>query len=44
MALIEGGSQRMGQTLSFPVSADKTIKATVVDPVFFDKDGERQNV
>ena len=44
MALIKGGSKRMGQTLSFPVSAEKTIKAKVVDPVFLDKDGERQNV
>ena len=44
MALIESGSKRLGQTLSFPVSSDKTIKAKVVDPVFFDKEGKRQNV
>jgi len=44
MALIKGGSKRMGETLSFPVSEDQTIKATVVDPVFLDKEGERQNV
>ncbi len=34
----------MGQTLSFPLGGDKVIKAKVVDPVFLDKDGERQNV
>lgn len=44
MALIEGGAGRMGQTLSFPVAADRTIRATVVDPVFLDKEGSRQNV
>ncbi|HYM99900.1 MAG TPA: glycine cleavage T C-terminal barrel domain-containing protein, partial [Aestuariivirgaceae bacterium] len=42
MALIENGAQRMGETLSFPLS-DKVIKAKVVDPVFYDKEGTRQN-
>ncbi len=44
MALIEGGAGLLGQTLSFPVSDDKVVKATVVDPVFLDKNGDRQNV
>jgi len=44
MALIKGGSKRMGEVLTFPVGDNKTIKATVVDPVFYDKEGERQNV
>lgn len=44
MALIKGGSRRMGETLTFPVGEGKTIKATVVDPVFLDKEGARQNV
>jgi sarcosine oxidase, subunit alpha len=44
MALIKGGSRRMGETLNFPVGAGRVIKARVVDPVFLDKDGERQNV
>ncbi len=44
MALIKGGSQRMGQTLSFPVSRSEIIRAKVVDPVFLDKEGARQNV
>ncbi|MCB1368411.1 MAG: sarcosine oxidase subunit alpha family protein, partial [Rhodobacteraceae bacterium] len=44
MALIKGGSRRMGEVLSFPVGDGKVIRAKVVDPVFLDKDGERQNV
>ncbi|MEM0924112.1 MAG: glycine cleavage T C-terminal barrel domain-containing protein, partial [Pseudomonadota bacterium] len=44
MALIEGGSDRMGETLTFPLEGDKVMKARVVDPVFLDKEGARQNV
>lgn len=44
MALIRGGSQRMGNTLTFPLEGGKVIRARVVDPVFYDKEGERQNV
>ncbi len=44
MALIERGSERMGETLRFPVGDDREIRATVVDPVFLDKEGSRQNV
>ncbi len=44
MALIEGGSGRMGETLSFPLEGGKVVKARVVDPVFYDKEGARQNV
>ena len=44
MALIKSGSKRMGEVLTFPIGNGKTIKATVVDPVFYDKEGERQNV
>jgi len=44
MALIKGGSRRMGETLRFPVADGVVIKARVVDPVFLDKKGERQNV
>ncbi|MBL4872699.1 MAG: sarcosine oxidase subunit alpha family protein [Rhodobacteraceae bacterium] len=44
MALIKSGSKRMGEVLTFPIGNNKTIKATVVDPVFYDKEGERQNV
>jgi sarcosine oxidase subunit alpha len=43
MALIENGRARMGEVLSFPVPG-KVIKARVVAPVFYDKEGARQNV
>jgi len=43
MALIKNGSQRMGEKISFPL-ADKTVEAEIVDPVFYDKEGARQNV
>jgi sarcosine oxidase subunit alpha len=43
MALIENGRARMGETLAFPLS-DAVVKAQVVEPVFFDRQGERQNV
>ena len=44
MALIEGGAGRMGEMLSFPVGEGKVMKARIVDPVFLDKEGARQNV
>jgi len=44
MALIEGGSRRMGEILDFPVDRNVTIRARVVDPVFYDPEGARQNV
>jgi len=44
MALIEGGAGRMGEALSFPLAGGKVMKARIVDPVFLDKEGARQNV
>ena len=43
MALIENGQNRMGEMLTFPLQ-DKVVKAEIVDPVFYDKQGDRQNV
>jgi sarcosine oxidase subunit alpha len=43
MALIQNGRGRMGETLSFPLEG-KVVKAKIVDPVFYDKEGSRQNV
>jgi sarcosine oxidase subunit alpha len=43
MALIENGRGRMGETIAFPVEG-KTVHARIVDPVFYDKAGARQNV
>ena len=44
MALIQNGRARMGETLSFPLEGGKVIRAKIVDPVFYDKEGARQNV
>ncbi len=44
MALIERGQSRMGEELTFPLEEGKQIKAKIVDPVFFDKEGAQQNV
>ncbi|MBC8037931.1 MAG: hypothetical protein H7X89_12020, partial [Rhizobiales bacterium] len=43
MALIQNGRARMGETLSFPIEG-KVIAARIVDPVFYDKEGAKQNV
>ena len=43
MALIQNGRSRMGETLSFPVEG-KVIRAKITDPVFYDKEGAKQNV
>jgi sarcosine oxidase, subunit alpha len=43
MALIENGRARMGETLAFPIDGNKVIRAKIVDPVFYDKEGARQN-
>ncbi|MEI4486883.1 sarcosine oxidase subunit alpha family protein [Frigidibacter sp. MR17.14] len=44
MALVKHGTKRMGEVLEFPDTAGKTIKARICDPVFFDKEGAKQNV
>ena len=44
MGLVVGGAGRKGETLSFPVEGDRVIRAAVVDPVFLDPEGARQNV
>ena len=42
MALIENGRARMDETLQFPLEG-KTVSAKIVNPVFYDTDGGRQN-
>ena len=44
MALVEHGPERMGETILFARVDGTTIKAKIVDPVFLDKEGTRQNV
>ncbi|HUR44045.1 MAG TPA: sarcosine oxidase subunit alpha family protein [Aestuariivirga sp.] len=43
MALIQNGRARMGETLRFPIEG-KVVSAKIVDPVFYDREGTRQNV
>jgi len=44
MALIEDGAARMGQTIEIGIDRKTTVTAVISSPVFYDKDGARQNV
>ncbi len=44
MGLVLDGPDRMGEILEFPGTEGATFKARIVDQVFYDKDGEKQNV
>ena len=44
MGLLRHGPQRMGEVVEFSKIEGGTVQARVVNPVFFDKDGEKQNV
>ncbi len=44
MGLILNGPDRMGDVITFPKIDGSEVKAKIVDPVFYDKDGEKQNV
>ncbi|MDO6731958.1 sarcosine oxidase subunit alpha family protein [Marinovum sp. 2_MG-2023] len=45
MGLVQNGPDRLGEVIHFAKSDGvTTIEARVVDPVFYDKDGEKQNV
>jgi len=44
MGLVRKGPQRMGEELEFPADGGKVIKARIVDPVFYDKAGEKADV
>ncbi|NRP11596.1 Sarcosine oxidase subunit alpha [Aliiroseovarius sp. xm-m-379] len=46
MGLVKHGPDRMGEVISFPTvdGTNTVIKARICDPVFYDKDGEKQNV
>ena len=41
MGLVKQGPARMGEVLNFPADAGKVIAARIVDPVFYDKAGEK---
>ncbi len=44
MGLVLNGPDRMGEVLTFPGTDGKDYKARIVNPVFYDVDGEKQNV
>ncbi|GHE00357.1 sarcosine oxidase subunit alpha [Defluviimonas sp. 20V17] len=44
MGLVRRGPERMGEVIDFPQPGGAVIKARIVDPVFYDKQGEKQNV
>jgi len=44
MGLVLHGPDRMGEVLAFPRTDGSVVEARIVDPVFYDKDGEKQNV
>jgi sarcosine oxidase subunit alpha len=43
MGLVHRGPERMGEVLEFPTLDGGILKARIVDPVFYDKDGEKLN-
>jgi sarcosine oxidase subunit alpha len=44
MGLVVRGPERMGEVLEFPATDGRTVTARIVDPVFYDKAGEKQDV
>ena len=44
LALIKGGRARMGETVYVPLEDGRTLSAEITSPVFYDPEGERQNV
>jgi len=44
MGLLHHGPQRLGEVVEFNTVSGGTVKARVRDAVFYDKDGEKQNV
>ena len=44
MGLVHHGPDRMGEVLEFPGTDGRIYSAKIVDPVFFDPEGEKQNV
>jgi sarcosine oxidase subunit alpha len=44
MGLVRHGPDRMGETVEFAKVGGGSVVARIVSPVFYDKDGEKQNV
>ena len=43
LGLIKNGPERMGDIISFPKIDGTHVKAKIVDPIFYDKLGRKQN-
>ncbi|HKX43175.1 MAG TPA: glycine cleavage T C-terminal barrel domain-containing protein, partial [Burkholderiaceae bacterium] len=43
LALIRGGTQRMGERVHVSMQGGRTVTATIANPIFFDPKSERQN-
>ena len=43
LAMVAGGRGRTGETVYAPLADGRVVAAKVVDPVFYDKEGERQH-
>ncbi|MFN7051415.1 MAG: aminomethyltransferase family protein, partial [Gemmobacter sp.] len=44
MGLVKGGLSRLGEVIEMTRLDGSTIQVKIVDPVFYDKEGEKQNV
>jgi sarcosine oxidase subunit alpha len=44
LAVVKGGLDRMGETVHCPLADGRTVAAKIVSSVFYDPQGERQNV
>ena len=44
MALLKNGKALKGQIVDIPTESGNILKATVVEPQFYDIEGKRQNV
>ncbi len=43
LGLVRHGPERMGEVIDFPVAKGEVMKARIVDPVFYDREGVRLN-
>ncbi|MYA16737.1 MAG: sarcosine oxidase subunit alpha family protein [Gammaproteobacteria bacterium] len=44
LGVVKGGSKRIGETVYCPLADGRVLAGMIVDPVFYDPEGERQNV
>ena len=44
MGLVLNGPDRLGDVLDFPAIGGRAVQARIVEPAFYDREGERQNV